>query len=304
MGQCRRSRVLGGIGLLALAEARFLFDNKPKLCHNAFMINLLLALMSVPALAQNVVNSQAIIGKISPIVSESVLPSAFLKTVSLPPSQAVWVGRNSNFDARDAQPLIDPNLWSSLKPMPSSVAQWLSNQSLGIDLSQVRMIPLFTIEKIAQTAVNARDNSLTFMTDSGFTTPHIFYLSRGVCAALFSKYDFGEITLDSGVSKDGQKFQIQAMVVGNNKIYVIYNIDHFESTQPQYPQYPFIFRRIVTYTINGPGDLSVSGIKADAGIVHATIQDIEDAHNGYLQIDTDYGQQFVKSTPISVISVR
>ena len=268
------------------------------------MINLLLALMSVPALAQNVVNSQAIIGKISPIVSESVLPSAFLKTVSLPPSQAVWVGRNSNFDARDAQPLIDPNLWSSLKPMPSSMAQWLSNQSLGIDLSQVRMIPLFTIEKIAQTAVNARDNSLTFMTDSGFTTPHIFYLSRGVCAALFSKYDFGEITLDSGVSKDGQKFQIQAMVVGNSKIYVIYNIDHFESTQPQYPQYPFIFRRIVTYTINGPGDLSVSGIKADAGIVHATIQDIEDAHNGYLQIDTDYGQQFVKSTPISVISVR
>lgn len=289
---------------MALAEARFLFDNKPKLCHNAFMINLLLALMSVPALAQNVVNSQAIIGKISPIVSESVLPSAFLKTVSLPPSQAVWVGRNSNFDARDAQPLIDPNLWSSLKPMPSSMAQWLSNQSLGIDLSQVRMIPLFTIEKIAQTAVNARDNSLTFMTDSGFTTPHIFYLSRGVCAALFSKYDFGEITLDSGVSKDGQKFQIQAMVVGNSKIYVIYNIDHFESTQPQYPQYPFIFRRIVTYTINGPGDLSVSGIKADAGIVHATIQDIEDAHNGYLQIDTDYGQQFVKSTPISVISVR
>ncbi len=269
------------------------------------MINLILMLLSVPAMAQNVVNSQAILEKIAPLVLESgVSPSRLEISAPLSVPHSVWVSQNTNSAGEEDQPLISPKLWSSLKPVPSVIAEWLSSQSLNLDISQVRMIPLSTIEKIAQTAVKAKDNSLTFMTDPGFTTPHIFYLSRGVCAALFSKYDFGEITLDSGVSKNGQKFQIQAMVVGNNKIYVIYNIDHFEFTQPQYPQYPFILSRIVTYTINGPGDLGVSGILADAGIVHATIQDIEDPHNGYLQIDTDFGQQFIKATPISVISLR
>ncbi len=269
------------------------------------MMNLLLVFLSVPLMAQNAVNSRAILEKIAPVVSEAGLPPLlFEKTAPLSSPRPVRVSQNANSIGEEGQPLINPRLWSSLKPLPPVMAQWLSKQSLGVDISQIRVMPLAAIESIARTAVAAKDNSLTFMTDSGLTTPHIFYLSRGVCAALFSKYDFGEITLDSGVSKNGRKFQIQAMLVGNNKIYVIYNIDHFEFTQPQYPQYPFILDRIVTYTINGAGDLSVSGIQADAGIVHATLKDIEDAHNGYLQIDTDYGQQFVTSTPISVISLR
>ncbi len=266
------------------------------------MIKLLLVLMSAPVMAQNTINSRAILEKISPVVSELASPAPLFEKSAFPSvPHPVQVGYALRL--KDG-PLINDQLWDSLKPASPVMVSWLLKQVPDLDPSQIKAMPLSAIERVARAAIVAHDNSLAFMTDPGLTTPHVFYLSREVCAALFSKYDFGAITIDSGITGNGRKFQIQAMLVGNNKIQVIYNIDHFEFKHPQYPQYPFILSRLVTYTINGPGDLSVSGIKADAGIVHATIQDIEDARNGYLQIDTDYGQQFVKSSPISVISLR
>ena len=165
------------------------------------MIKLLLVLISAPVMAQNTVNSRAILEKISPIVSELASPAPLFERSAFPAApHPVRVGYG--FRAKDGQ-LINDQLWDSLKPASPVMVNWLIKQIPDLNPSQIKAMPLSAIERVARAAIVAHDNSLTFMTDPGLTTPHVFYLSREVCAALFSKYDFGAITIDSGITNNG-----------------------------------------------------------------------------------------------------
>ncbi len=262
------------------------------------MINILLVWMSLPVMAQGVVDPGAVLEKVAPIVSPVVPFRELIRTTSVPrPPRPVLV--EQRFAGNSGGPLITEELWRSLGAPNQAIRNWVLSRVPGLDISQVHAISFSALDPIVAAAVAAGYNDVNFLTDNGLTTPHIFYISRGVAKTLFTKYDFAAITVDSGVSKDGKPFQIQAMLIGDKKTQVLYNQDKFEFTNPNYPKYPFILGSIVTYSIQGPDDLGVDGITVHA-MVDMPISDIEDAHNGYLQIDMPLYQDMEKATPITL----
>lgn len=260
------------------------------------MINLLLVWVSLPAMAQDVVHPEALLGRIAPIVAE-VAPSRDIlhgprPTLTVEPT--LVKSRPSKYSGASAS-LINPKLWDTLLPPAPGYLSWLSSRVQGLDMTQVRALPFSDINAIVLKASKQGENDISFLSDSGFTTPHIFCVYGADLAKLFAAYKFGSIIPDSGVSANGPPFDLQVMLLGNNRIEFLYSLDNFTVSVPGYS---LILRDRVNFTIDGPGDLGVSGILARSLFVDATIEKIMNLGGGWSEIDTNWGNKRFHTQPI------
>jgi hypothetical protein len=255
--------------------------------------------MSLPVMAQDVINPAAILERIAPMVSAIAPGYDISKSATLLQKPKPILIQNSLLNA-PGTPLIGTEIWQTLQAPDSETLQWIAFQIPGIDSSQIRAMPFPPIDSITRAAIQRKDNSIAFLTDIGLTTHHIFYLSKDVLKTLFAAYNINALTSDSGIARDGKNFQMQAMLLGNNKIQILYNRNKFEFKNTDYPQYPLILRRLVTFTIKGRGDMGVDGISIDAGLINAIMREVRNSDNGYLQIDTNLGSRRIPSKLISL----
>ncbi len=284
---------------MALVNLLVLFDNSGRLCNNAVMINLLLVWLALPVLAQESINPAAVLERIAPMVSAAAPGyDLFQKANFIPNPKPILV--QGEPQRISGTPLIDPGIWATLQPPEDRILQWISSRIPGINISQIRAMPISMIDSITGAAMKDGETSVTLLTDKGLTTPHIFYLSQEVIKSLFTKYHMGAMTSDSGVTNDGQNFNMLAMLLGNNRVQVLYDWDNFEFTNPDYPDYPLILNSLVTFSIKGSGYLGVNGVKIDAGIVTADIQTVRDLRNGSLWVETSRGSRLTSATPITL----
>ena len=277
-----------------------LFSRRVALCKLEKVIcsGFLLMGISSSVLAQEGVNPGAVLERIAPLFSGTMPSSHVLKLID-PPAAPQPVSVGSRLLDASGTPLISDALWNSL-PVPGSASlQWISAQLPGINVSQIHLMSFSDMSAIALAALKQKENSVSLLTDAGLTTPHIYYVPREVLAQIFSTYQLNAITVYSGTSKAGQKFEMQGMLIGNNQVQALYNLNNFSFINAQYPDHPFVLDRLVTFKIKGPGDMGVTGIHVEYGILRPEIREIKDLRNGYLQVITNHGPRNEKSDPIS-----
>lgn len=287
---------------------KFLSGPKNKIAFAALLIG---AAQNSPA--ENLVDPQALWNRVEPLVSASTLGAEARFAVTPPqnPKPVLVRSEEENWDPPydDEKPLIPSALWETLGAPDPAVLKWLSSRIPGIDASQIRVMPFSAIDEAAGKAAAQKKNAIDLLTDQGLTSAHLFYLDQETLRKLFLKYDLQTVTPESGTSlvfkmaleKEGPPFVLQAMLAGNGRVELLYSLLNFTFRNPEYPDYPFIFRDRVTFEINGAGSMNVSGISIRANpLVHVYLQKLATIGNGYIEVDTNWAQRFQPPQPITL----
>ncbi len=200
-----------------------------------------------------------------------------------------------------AASVVPPGLWSTLAAPDAATLSWLSSRIPGLDAAAVRQLTPADADALFATAVQSATSPLGFFSDPAFRSTNIYYIPKDVIAALFSRYVIRVLTPPSGTTTNGQPFTMQALVIGGGRIEALYDRNSFSAGNPMFPDYTYQFAGLVTETINGPGDLSVSGVAIHVGFLTPQVQRIVQLSATQARVDTNYGSR-VK--PVSAITRR
>ncbi|MBI3547453.1 MAG: hypothetical protein HY078_00225 [Elusimicrobia bacterium] len=164
--------------------------------------------------------------------------------------------------------LIEPTLWNELKPASQSGKEWLARR-LGSDFNMNSDVRVLTIDKataILDKAAMQGATALDVFSDPEMNKPNLYYIPESVLKQLDARYKIPAITLISGTSLSGTRFQAQALLLGNRRVEALYDAGaDFVFKNSYYPAYDFTSSPRVTHVVRGRGDLSVSGLWVRAG---------------------------------------
>ena len=187
--------------------------------------------------------------------------------------------------------LVPAGLWAALAPPDGAVLAWLGQRVPGLDLSAVRELPPEAAEAIFARGAARGTTPIDLFTDRGFRGREVFYIPRAAVERVFSVYEVRVLTLASGTAKDGQPFQLDALLAGAGRIEALYDRG-YTVANPYFADYTYNLEPRVTQAIAGPGDIRVSGITVNA-IVRATIKRMVKVSPGEVEVevDTRFGAQ-------------
>lgn len=194
---------------------------------------------------------------------------------------------------------VPPGLWSTLSAPDAATLSWLSSRIPGLNASAVRQLTAADADALFATAAQRAESPLDFFSDPAFRGADVYYIPKDVIAALFSRYEIRVLTPASGTTTNGRPFSMQALVIGGGRIDALYDLNNFSADNPMFPDYTYRFAEQVTETINGPGDLSVSGVWVRVGFVTPQIQRIVKLSATQARVDSNYGSRVKPISPIT-----
>lgn len=202
------------------------------------------------------------------------------------------------------QSLISSERWKDL-PMPDVKALALLTSRLpGIDTANVRAVPMESAEGMMQRAVDVKATYLDLLTEPALRKDRqeLFYVSQDVLQKFDAKYAAGSFP-SSGKTKDGKPYQMLGILAGEGSITFLYD---------QTGEFIFVNDGVdikiaaggkVVSTINGPSDLSTTGVSGCMRVGFyfcAEIQRTTKVSDGKVIIETSRGPQNRDIKPISL----
>ncbi|NNN05224.1 MAG: hypothetical protein HKL90_04925 [Elusimicrobia bacterium] len=195
--------------------------------------------------------------------------------------------------------VVPPGLWTTLVAPDAATLSWLSSRIPGLNAAAVRQLTPTDADALFATAAQRAESPLDFFSDPAFRGADVYYVPQDVIAALFSRYEIRVLTPSSGTTTDGRPFAMQALVIGGGRVDTLYDQDNFSANNPMFPDYTYQFAGHVTEAINGPGDLSVSGVWVHVGFVTPQIQRIVKLSATQARVDSNYGSRVKPISPIT-----
>jgi hypothetical protein len=200
--------------------------------------------------------------------------------------------------AAPAPAVVPAGLWASLAAPDAATLQWLAGRVPGLDAASVRTLTLEAADALFSAAVAQDLTPLDFFTDPAFRAQGAFYLSRETAAALFARYEMHAITPASGTTTDDKPFVMQALLVGNGRIDMLYDQDDFSFRNPVLDDDRYTLAARVTERIQGPGDLSIEGVSVKYGILKPIIRRITKISSTEARVETNFGSRDRPVLPI------
>ena len=189
-----------------------------------------------------------------------------------------------------AAPLISKALWDA-SPAPSAAAlAWLQQRIPGLNGPSVHEISYDSVANVIGEAARRGDSTLDIFTDEGLRGNEAFYLSEATLHRLYAEFDLQTSLLQSGTTTEGDAFRMDGIVMGRNSLQVLYNIGPFDFKNPGDGNKYTVDSR-VTQTIEGAGQLAISGMWVHAWPVTARIQKLVKLGPGRLRVETNYGNR-------------
>jgi hypothetical protein len=150
---------------------------------------------------------------------------------------------------------------SQLPPTDSRTAAWLASRIPGLNTAALKTVPGEPVDAVLARAAAARASYLDIFTDPGLGhgKPALYYLSQDVLGRLNRKWVSGTLPVN-GTAKDGQPFNMQALVVGNGSVYILYDRSQFSFKEDGH-EFKITDSGRVAVSVLGAADVGVSGVK-------------------------------------------
>jgi hypothetical protein len=256
---------------------------------NGAMLALILAAACPPGFSQ---------GSPAARVGALLERSAGFSGDSLPAPTPVAPPAVVSVPAGPASAVVPAGLWASLDAPDAATGQWLAGRVPGLDASSVRVLTFAAADALFSAAVARNLTPLDFFTDPAFRAQGVFYLPQETVAALFARYEMHAITPASGTTTDDKPFVMEALLVGNGRIDMLYDQDDFSFRNAVLDNDRYTLAARVTERIEGPGDLTLEGVAVKYGILKPIIRRITKISPTEARVDTNFGSRNRPVLPI------
>ena len=194
--------------------------------------------------------------------------------------------------------VVPPGLWESLAAPDAAVLRWLTARIPGLDGAAVRVLTLDAGDALFSAAAAQGQTPLDFFTDPAFRTRDVFHIPQQTLAKLFARYELRSITPASGTTIDGRSFTMQALVVGNGRVDMLYDLDRFSFDNKILENDRYTLAGHVSERIQGPGDMTIEGVLVKYGIIDPRVERITKISAARARVDTNYGSRTKPLLPI------
>lgn len=154
-------------------------------------------------------------------------------------------------------PLFTPELYHELLPVEPAVTVWLQGRLPGVRLDTARHLDLGHADGILGQAVARGYTGSDVFSDAGLRSDRLYFMYAEEVRALFDRYEMHVITLPYGETSGGGRYECQGLLLGGNRVILLYNLPEFEFHNPFFGKHEFRFHDPVIHTIRGPGDLGI-----------------------------------------------
>ncbi len=201
-------------------------------------------------------------------------PAAFIERqlgalgLDAPPSFEVPASPAPAAAVPAAATLFTEALWSGLAAPDAATLAALGAKVASLDAKQVRVLTWEALEPLLAQAAAQKMTVLDFFTDDGLRGPRVYHMPRALLAQLDKAYDLNSVFLISGKTVEGDDFHMTDAVVGGGRAVMLYDRDGFTYAHPVYKKHggEYTLASVVTETINGPGDVGITGLTGWLGI--------------------------------------
>lgn len=195
-------------------------------------------------------------------------------------------------------PLFNKELWDGLAPIDPGLASWLVSRVPGIDAGQARELPGAQAERLLEQAVARGYSGSDVFTDRGLRAPRLFFLREADVQRLFDRYEMRFLSLPSGETTRGERYVLQGLLLGADRVVCLYSLSEFEFRNPYFPSRKFKFREPVIYTIRGPADLGMQGAEVNWNLVWPNINRFVRIAPNKVRVETSLGSAEESLEPI------
>ena len=150
--------------------------------------------------------------------------------------------------------------WASFPPPDPQTLAWLVARIPGLDAAAVRVVSAEAADAFMRRAVDARTTYLDFLSDEVFRRKEIYYAPADVLNAVHRKYVSGTMPVQGRSEKD-EDFQMQALVMGQGRVDILYDRDGFTFAEGD-QRFKIERGGRVTAIIQGAGDIGLEGLSA------------------------------------------
>ncbi len=195
-------------------------------------------------------------------------------------------------------PIIPPETWDGLQPPQPEVLDILAARVPGLDRDKVREATPELAQSLMRRAVERNLSALDLFTDEALRTDRLYYLPGAVLSQIDDAYDLKNLFPLKGRTTNGATFVMQGVVMGGNKIEMLYNFQRFTFIHPLYRDMggKYTFQSRISQTIQGPGIVSLTGATGPLGAVIRGFEKISDTQ---VRVLTNLMNQVVPLFPIS-----
>lgn len=160
-------------------------------------------------------------------------------------------------------PLFGAALWSRLPAPDAATLQWLAGRVPGLRTELVREIDSAALEAVLAEAVGRGYIPTDLFTDPGLSEPRVFLARKHILAGAFGGYEIPVVTLASGKTTSGEDYAMDALLLGDGRIEMLYDRDGFRIRNPYFADHEYTLAGRVSHGIEGPGNITVSGITVE-----------------------------------------
>lgn len=159
--------------------------------------------------------------------------------------------------------LFSDALWARLPAPDAATLQWLLGRVPDLRTDMVREIDSAALESVLERAVERSYIPTDLFTDPGLREPRVFLAREPILLRAFAAYEIPVVTLASGQTTSGEEYRLQALVLGAGRVEMLYDRDRFRIQNPYFSDHEYTLASRVSHGLEGPGDLSVSGITVE-----------------------------------------
>lgn len=156
-------------------------------------------------------------------------------------------------------PLFTGELFDELPELEPAMESWLQTRLPGTATALARRLGLNEADQLLGQAVARGYCGSDVFSDPGLRGPRLFFIYQDDVQSLFDRYDLRFLTLPSGDTDSGERYEMQGLLLGGGRVVVLYSLSEFEFHNPYFPSHRFRFREPVIHTIRGPADLGIDG---------------------------------------------
>ncbi len=235
--------------------------------------------------------------------------AASLRFHSLPmaPAPAPAAAPVQRMAAAQEPPIVPDTLWTSLTPLNQHETDLLYEALPQANSALARRLSLAAADLMVGQAVAEGYNALELFTNPSWTENKIYFVDGPDVAAIMSKYALDSMVPAEGVSQDGKPYHMLGLIIGQGHMTMLMDRSDFRYTYAEDHGHSsnvlIVTSNVVRWTIHGPGDLQVSGLKCAHWLVDPTIMEINQISPSQARVHTDWGDKIISVSPI-VLNVK
>ncbi|MBI4347332.1 MAG: hypothetical protein HY553_10785, partial [Elusimicrobia bacterium] len=188
--------------------------------------------------------------------------------------------------------------WSLLPAPDQPTLDWLAVRIPGVKAARVREMTADGIEATLAEAVARGQSPTDLFSDAGLRDERLLLVRGEALSGAFERYEIPVITLAAGRTTSGQDYRMDALLLGDGRVEMLYDKADFRIKNPYFNDYDYTLAARVSYGILGAGDMSVSGVTVEAGLVRPKITRFTKLGSDRIRVETSWGSREKPLLPI------